>query len=338
MSGAAIYWGAAPAGAGRYWRSNIVTKPIKIGVAGAGVFGGHHCAKYAAHDAATLAGVHDIDERRMTALAGRFGVPAFADYASLIDASDAIVVAAPASAHYDLARQALAAGRHVFIEKPIALEIAEADALIRLARAKGAILQIGHQERYVAEAAGLLARGVSPVKIDCVRRTGASGRCEDVSVMLDLMVHDIDLIRKLTRADIESVTASGDAHNARAELILSNGAVVNIEASRRADAPERRMTLVYEDGVIEFDFIKRSSSNTTPAAVTCCFKRDAAPLACTDPLGYGASAFIDAILKGGAPIVTGEDGRHALDWARRIEAAAGVSLAPAFDAQERLRA
>lgn len=315
-----------------------MTKPIRIGVAGAGVFGGHHCAKFAAHEAALLAGVHDIDTTRMNALAARFDVPAFADYAALIEAADAIVIAAPASAHFDLARKALAAGRHVFIEKPIALETAEADGLIRLARAKGAVLQVGHQERYVAEAAGLLSRARSPVKIDCVRRTAASGRCEDVSVMLDLMVHDLDLIRKLTAADLDEVTASGDAHHARAELLLSNGAVVNIEASRRAEAPERRMTLVYEDGVIEFDFVRRSISNTTPAALDCCIAGDAAPLACTDPLGYGAAAFLSAIRSGTAPAVSGEDGRHALDWARRIETAARAGLAAESEARERLRA
>ncbi|WP_165793690.1 Gfo/Idh/MocA family protein [Hyphococcus luteus] len=315
-----------------------MTKPIRVGVAGAGVFGGHHSAKIAAHDQASLAGVFDVDPARAEAMADRFKVSCFTDYAALIEAVDAIIVAAPASVHYDLAYEALAAGRHVFIEKPIALETADADALILLARGNGAVLQIGHQERYVAEAAGLLSIGKSPVKIDCVRRTGASGRCEDVSVVLDLMVHDLDLVRKLTNADIESVTANGDAHDAKAELTLTNGALVNLEASRRADAPERRMTLVYDDGIIEFDFVNRTAANTTGAALHADFDADEAPPAFRDPLGFGASAFIDAVMHLREPIVTGEDGRDALDWARRIENAAGIGLAEEFETTERLRA
>ena len=311
---------------------------IKVGVAGAGVFGGHHSAKFAAHKHALLVGVHDIDANRMNALAARFNVPAISGYADLIAAADAIVVAAPASAHFDLARAALAAGRHVFVEKPIALDIASADALIQLAKTTGAVLQIGHQERYVAEAAGLLSIGKSPVTIDCVRRTAACGRCEDVSVVLDLMVHDLDLIRKLTKADIETVAASGDAHGAKAELTLTNGAIVTLEASRRAGAPERRMMLVYDDGLIEFDFVNRKAINTTGAHLNADFDGAAAPPAFRDPLGYGADAFIDAIRRGGAPAVTGEDGRNALDWARRIEVAAGIGLAEGFEARERLRA
>lgn len=317
---------------------NFVNELIKVGVAGAGVFGGHHSAKFATHDHASLAGVHDIDVTRMKSLAARFNAPAFFDYADLIANADAIVVAAPASAHFALARAALAAGRHVFVEKPIALDIADADALISLASDAGVVLQIGHQERYVAEAAGLLSIGKSPVRIDCVRRTAACGRCEDVSVVLDLMVHDLDLIRKLTKADIETVTAKGDAHGAKAELALTNGAIATLEASRRAGAPERRMTLVYDDGVVEFDFVNRKAANTTSAPLNADFDCAAAPLAFRDPLGYGANAFIDAIRRQAAPVVTGEDGRDALGWARRIEVAAGIGLAEGFEARERLRA
>ncbi len=315
-----------------------MTKPIRVGVAGAGVFGGHHSAKIASHPDAAFAGVYDIDPARAEALAARFDVSPFTDYSALVEAVDAVIIAAPASAHYELAQEALAAGRHVFVEKPIALDTADAEMLIMLARANGAVLQIGHQERYVAEAAGLLAIGKSPARISCVRRTTASGRCEDVSVVLDLMVHDLDLIRKLTNADIESLTATGDAHDAKAELALSNGALATLEASRRADAPERRMMLVYDDGVIEFDFVNRTTVNTTAAPLQADFDADDPPAAFCDPLGVGANAFIDAASNLREPLVTGEDGRDALDWARRIEDEAGIGLAETFEATERLRA
>ncbi len=313
-------------------------EPIKIGVAGAGVFGGHHSAKISAHENASLIGIFDIDQNRANALAARLDVPAYSDYSAFLAAADAVIIAAPASAHFTLAQGALAAGKHVFVEKPIALDTTDADRLIAMANDKGVVLQVGHQERYVAEAAGLLAIGKSPVKIDSVRRTAASGRCEDVSVVLDLMVHDLDLIRKLTGAEIETVAASGDAHDAKAELILSNGATVTLAASRRASTPERRMTLVYEDGIIEFDFVNRKTANTTGTTLHSSFDMDAPPLAFSDPLGFGSDAFIRAIASSQTPIVTGEDGRNALDWARRIEAAADIGLADGFEANERLRA
>jgi len=315
-----------------------VKKPIRIGVAGAGVFGGHHSAKVAAHEHAALAGVHDVDAARMHALASRFNTPAYSSYADFLHNLDAVIVAAPAVAHFDLARAALAAGKHVFVEKPIALNTNDADTLIALARAHGSVLQVGHQERYVAAAAGLLSINKSPIRIDCVRRTVASGRCEDVSVALDLMVHDLDLIRKLTNAEIEDMAANGDAHQAKAELALTNGALATIEASRRAGRPERRMTLVYDDGIIEFDFCNRTAVNTTRNRLSADFDTETAPLAFRDPLGYGANAFIDAIRHAGEPIVTGEDGRHAVDWARRIENMAGITLSEPLETKERLLA
>jgi predicted dehydrogenase len=330
-----------------------VTKQLKIGVAGAGVFGGHHASKIAAHPQAVLAGVYDLDAERAAALAHRFGAVPHHDYARFLCGLDAVAVAASASAHYELARAALEAGRHVFVEKPIALDMAQANGLVALARQRGLVLQVGHQERYVASAAGLLDRKDSPLKVDCVRRTAASGRCEDVSVVLDLMIHDIDIIRQLTNSDIASVTAQGSVHDASAELTLRNGAIVSILASRRAATPERRMTLVYADGIIEFDFINRTLLNTTQSALNAEFDPDAAPLAFRDPLAYGADRFIAAIAGDAAPavtgpivtgpivtgpIVTGEDGRDALDWAVRIENAAAIGGCADSLAAERMRA
>lgn len=314
-----------------------MTERIRIGVAGAGVFGGYHCGKIADLTRAELVGVYDIDRQRAKALADRFGARAIEEFPALLDEADAIVIAAPAFAHYALAHEALTAGKHVFLEKPIALNVAEASRLIDLAGANGVVLQVGHQERYVAEAAGLLDRPASPVKIECRRQTSASGRCEDVSVVLDLMIHDLDLVRKLTGAEIETVAASGDAHAAQAELHLNNGAVVSLTASRRASAPERRMTLIYDDGVIEFDFVNRKAANTTPTPLRSDFDGDALPLAFRDPLAFGANAFVAAIDSRTAPQVTGEDGRRALEWALAIENAAGINAETEFAPREQRR-
>lgn len=311
---------------------------IRIGVAGAGVFGGYHCTKITDHPKAALSGVYDIDALRAASLADIHSTKPCTEYGALLDAADAIVIATTASSHYDLAAEALRSGKHVFVEKPITLFAEEADALIDLAKRQKVILQAGHQERYVAEAAGLFTRQRAPLKIDCVRHTAASGRCEDVSVALDLMVHDLDLVRMLARSEIDAADAHGDMHDIRAELRLTNGSVVTLSASRRATIPERRMTLVYDDGVIEFDFVNRRTANTTPKELSSDFESDAAPLGFRDPLAFGADAFISAIMAGAAPSVSGEDARDALVWARRIESAAGIDETPVVEIAERRRA
>ncbi len=315
-----------------------MTTRLRVGVAGAGVFGGYHASKYAAHPDVRLTAVFDIDGARASALASRFSSHAFSDFDIFLAACDAIVIAAPASVHYALACRALEAGKHLFIEKPVTLDVDEADALISLAREKELILQVGHQERYVFAAAGLLARGKAPLKIDSIRCTTASGRCEDVSVALDLMVHDIDLVRQLTGADIASIAAEGSQHALSAELKLTNGTLASLRSSRRTETPERRMTLIYDDGIIEFDFVKREVTNSTPAVLEADFSNDAAPLSFTDPLGFGANVFISCISLGREPIVTGEDGREALRWALEVEEAARLGIIEERAIPERQRA
>ncbi len=317
-----------------------MTERINIGVAGAGVFGGHHCGKIAGREDAALSGVYDIDHDRALLQARKHNVPAEKNFADLLERADAVIIAAPAIAHYELALEALRAGRHVFVEKPVALSLEEADELIALSMTRGLILQVGHQERYVAEAAGLFDRKRAPVKVDCVRHTAATGRCEDVSVVLDLMIHDIDLIRKLTGAEIESVSARGENHAAEAELMLDNGSTVSLAASRRAGTPERRMTLVYDDGIIEFDFVNRKAANTTPSPLHACFDGEDAPLSFRDPLAFGTEIFVTAIREGKTPSVTGADGRQALQWALSIEEAAGIgaSYDQQYKTPERRRA
>ncbi len=313
-------------------------KKIKIGVVGAGVFGAHHAAKFAAHDGASLIGVLDVDSVKAAALGRRLRVPVFDDYRKFLRAVDAVVIAAPASVHFKLAHEALAMGRHTFVEKPLALTAEDAGALVALADKQRCVLQVGHQERYVFAAAGLFNRDRAPLKIDCVRCAAATGRCEDVSVVFDLMVHDLDLIRELTNAELLSLEATGDANEASADIVFANGAIASLKASRCASALNRKMTLIYDDGVIEFDFIKREIFNTTPADLYTGFSESHAPLAFSDPLGFGADQFITAIVSGTEPAVTGHHGQVATHWAQMIEEAAAISLDNVADAAERLSA
>ena len=301
-----------------------MSETIRIGVAGAGVFGSYHAAKFASRSDAALVGVFDVDGQRAALLAAKHGAEPFGDFHRFLDAVDAVVVATPASTHFQIAEAALKHGRHVFVEKPLALSVAAADALIDLAQAKTLVLQVGHQERYVCEAIGLLSRPIAPMRIECVRRVPYSGRCGDVSVAFDLMVHDLDIIRQLTKSDALNINADGSVDEITAELFFGNGTLVSVSADRRARDSERRMTLIYEDGVIDFDFVRRKYSNTTGATLREIAAHDQAPVALSDPLAYGAELFIGAVARNETPIVTGHCGRAAVAWACAIEQAANI--------------
>jgi predicted dehydrogenase len=306
---------------------------LRVGVAGAGVFGSYHAAKLADRDLVAdsnivFAGVYDTDAERAQALAQKFNTKTYQSYDAFLREMDAVVIAAPASDHFSLCEAALLKGCHCFVEKPLALTVSAVDRLVALADTKNLVLQIGHQERYVCAAVGLFSRERAPVRIECVRRVPHTGRCDDVSVAFDLMVHDLDIVRQLSGADLSTVYASGNADEISAELLLENGTVVVLEAARRSSVSERRMTLVYGDGVIDFDFIERTISNTTPAQLNGDISADKAPLAIRDPLAYGAALFVEAIRLSKTPIVSGHDGRVTVSWAQQIEQAAQIGVEP----------
>ncbi|MEL6366181.1 MAG: Gfo/Idh/MocA family oxidoreductase [Pseudomonadota bacterium] len=299
---------------------------IRAGVMGAGVFGGYHANKYAESERAVLTAVFDLDEERAKALADRHGCVATTDLDVFFEQVDAVTVAAPAKAHGSLAASALAAGKHVLVEKPIALDLAEADALIAAAAESRLVLQVGHQERYVFDAIGVIGRSTPPTRIESRRLGPYSERGTDVSVVMDLMIHDLDLAVQLVGAEPRAVKAERKiAHGphpdrTRAELSF-DGAEVVLEASRIADARTRDMRLVYPDGEILIDFMTREVTNTTPEPLKRAFGDDDAPLSMRDPLAYGTEMFLAAVAKDEAPIVSGGAGRRALALALAIEAA-----------------
>nr|MDA8253105.1 Gfo/Idh/MocA family oxidoreductase [Rhodospirillales bacterium] len=235
---------------------------LRIGVAGAGHFGRFHALKIAASGRAWLAGVHDRDPARAAAVARETGAPAL-DWEALLAASDAIVVAAPAEAHFALAGAALQAGRHVLVEKPIAATLKEAAALGELAAARGLVLQVGHLLRFSAEHQAISTRMRRPLYLDCVRIAPFKPRGTDVSVILDLMIHDLDLVLALVDSPIESVDAVGapvasqheDIANARVRF--ANGCVATITASRISLKTERKMRLFSQEGYMSVDFTAR---------------------------------------------------------------------------------
>lgn len=235
---------------------------LRIGVAGAGHFGRFHALKVAASQRTRLSGVHDLDPAHAAALAREMAVPALS-WRELLAASDAIVVATPAESHFALADAALRAGRHVLVEKPVAASLDEAAALGALAADRGLVLQVGHLLRYSAEHEAISVRMRRPLYIDCIRIAPFKPRGTDVSVILDLMIHDLDLVLALVDSPIESVDAVGapvaSVHEdiANARVRFANGCVVTITASRISLKTERKMRLFSQEGYMSVDFTSR---------------------------------------------------------------------------------
>lgn len=272
---------------------------LKIGVAGAGVFGNYHAQKAAASARADLVGVYDLDAARADRLAQAYGGRGFSDYSDFIAQCDAVVVAVPATWHEPLARQAIESHCHVLVEKPLALSGLAARDLADEAAARGRILQVGHQERFVAMAMGVLAIPEKPELIESVRSGPAApgGRAADVSVIWDLMIHDLDLSAMMLGRDFTAVAASGAiVHSGRideaqAVFDYAGGGQARLRASRAAELRERTMRVVYPSGEIDIDFLTRRLSNTTPYPVKVDIAADL-----PDPLGAADEGFYAACL------------------------------------------
>jgi predicted dehydrogenase len=236
---------------------------LRVGVAGAGHFGRYHALKVAASKRSQLAGIFDTDQERAKTVGWEAAASAMG-FDALLDASDAVIIAAPAEAHYDLALQALRAGKHVLVEKPIAATLEQADEMDALAAARGVVLQVGHLERFSAAYQAMAGRVRAPLYIEATRIAPFKPRGTDVSVILDLMIHDLDLVLALIDSEIESVDAVGapvaSAHEdiANARLRFRNGAVATITASRISPRTERRMRIFAQDFYMAADFSART--------------------------------------------------------------------------------
>jgi len=295
---------------------------VDAGVIGAGVFGTFHARKYASLPGVALAAVFDPDADRGGRLAGELGAKAFTDLDAFLDAVDVVTVASPADSHAPMAQRALAAGRHAYVEKPLATSLDGGKALVDLAQARGLVLACGHQERLSFAAMGLLAAPEAPLQIESVRRGTPNDRNRDVSCVLDLMIHDLDLGLTLAGEGGWNVWALGGFDEARAEVRFKGGLVGRFEASRVAAARERTMRIVYPSGVVEIDFLKPAFHNGADFALNETFSTTPDG---RDPLGASVSAFLAAV-RGDAdrPAVTGAEGLRALALALAVEQATGL--------------
>ncbi|MEO8811734.1 MAG: Gfo/Idh/MocA family oxidoreductase [Caulobacteraceae bacterium] len=302
-----------------------MTTPLRAGVIGAGVFGAYHAAKYATLPGVILAGVHDIDQARAADLAARTASQHFSDLAALLAEVDVVSIASPAGAHARAALSALSAGVHVYVEKPLATSLADADAIGGRAAASDLVVACGFLERAAVEAIGLFGIGVPPLRIEAVRAAPPSPRNLDVSVVMDLMIHDLDLALALTGS--QAVTVEGEAgrlndgrvDEAIAEATFESGAVASFRASRVALEPERWMRLTYPTGDVRIDFLGGGLVDTTGFALDRAF---AGTPAGADRLAAGLAAFIAAVRgERPAPLADARDGARALDLALAVEQA-----------------
>jgi predicted dehydrogenase len=312
---------------------NVNPAKLRLGILGVGHFGRFHALKAAATPEATLVGLHDASADRAAQIAAEIGAPALAPEA-VIAAAEAVIIAAPTRFHYALAEQALAAGRHVFIEKPIAASLDEADRLIALAARQGRVLQVGHIERFSAAFRTVMGApsGGRALSFEAVRAAPFRPRSLDVSVVLDLMIHDLDLVMELAGGEPEAVEAVGAAiasdhpDFAVARLQFPGGRAASITASRVSLAMERRLRVLGTEGEMAVDFLTRSLAvlrrggaeavETMPGHGV-----DRATWTDHDSLEAEQAAFIAACQGRGPVVVDGAAGRRALKWALAIEEA-----------------
>ena len=314
---------------------------VRIGVVGAGALGFHHTRILREVPGAQLVGFHDANRARADKVASELGVRAFDTLDALLDEVQAVSVVVPTPAHYAVAAPALERGLHVLIEKPIAATLDEADALLAIARRTGAVVQTGHVERFNRAVRAALPFVERPRFIESDRLAPFNPRGSDVAVVLDLMIHDIDLVRTFVGGAIRSVAAVGvpvltpfvDMANAR--LTFESGAVANITASRVSRDRMRKLRIFQHSGYLSLDlaagtgeFYRLRRGEVDFAALV----RDAqgaqaletfverVPVEAPEgePLRLELEAFIKAV-NGEAPIpVTGDDGREALAVALTI--------------------
>lgn len=296
---------------------------LKTGLVGAGVFGGYHAGKIAASDQTDFIGVFDPDQVRSAALADKHGVKSFSSQDTLFEACDAVLVACPATYHEAVVRAALSTNCHVMVEKPLALTGHAADQLAQLADEKDLVLQVGHQERFVLDAMGLFEIPEAPTRIEAWRMgpPAPDGRAGDVSVIWDLMTHDLDMVGKLMGPAL-SVEATGrSAHTdhideSTARLNFAVGSA-EVTASRCHAERDRRMILTYPSGTIAINFLTREIENTTPFEV-----RGDVSDSMPDPLGAADQAFFESALGIRPCAVPGREAALAVHMAEQAELSA----------------
>ncbi len=302
---------------------------VRIAVIGVGHLGRFHALKLASLPEADLVAVVDIDPQRADEVAKACHTRAFTDFREVLPLVDAVSVVVPTVYHYQVAREALAAGCHVFVEKPLASSPEEAHELVRLAQKAGRILQVGHIERFNPPIKRLLKEARDPVLIEAQRLSKFSTRCLDVDVILDLMIHDIDLVLTLVHAPLKELQAAGapvitdKTDMASVRLTFKNGTVANLTASRISMKPIRRFRVFQKGAFLSADTLEGTFMKVALHQEGQVLSEDVVPLVehfdRVDPLLEELASFVQVIRAGGNPPVTGQEGFSALELAFQIK-------------------
>ena len=302
---------------------------IRVAVIGVGYLGKFHAQKYSVMDNVQLVGVADINMSRAAEVAAGFGTRAFNDHRDLLSSVDAVSIVVPTESHYAIGLDFLQHDVDVLIEKPMTSTLEQADELIELAESRRRILQIGHLERFNPAVMALKDIVDHPMFIESNRLSTFKDRCTDVSVVLDLMIHDIDIIMNLVKSEIKSIHAAGvpvickNVDIANVRLQFENGCVANVTASRISTKNQRKIRLFQKDAYISVDFVDREivlirrNANHSNGVVP---GTDIQQLSFSDAdvLEDELASFIQAVQTRQPPMVSGRTGRKALDVALKI--------------------
>lgn len=316
---------------------------LKVGIAGTGHLGKLHAKMFNSIDECTLSGVYDINKLQSKTVSEEYGTESYESLADLLKNVDAVSIAATTSAHYELAKECIKEGKHLFIEKPITATIPQAEELVKLAAEKNLNLQVGHIERFNPALVSLEHYILEPMFIQTDRLAQFNPRGTDVAVVLDLMIHDIDIILSLIKSKVKQIDASGVAvvsdsiDIANARIQFENGAVANVTASRISQKKMRKMRIFQRDNYISLDFITGLSEvyrlvplDEDTGITTLSFgeigvgdkkKRviyEQPEIKEQNALQYELRLFVNSVLNKTGPVVSGEDGLRALRVAEQI--------------------
>ena len=309
---------------------------LRAAVIGVGYLGNFHAQKYALLDDAELVGVVDTSADRAREIATALGTRPFTDYRDLLGAIDVASIVVPTEHHHRVARDCLEAGVHILLEKPVTETLTQAEELIALAERNGLVFQVGHLERFnpaVVEAQSLLDR---PVFFESHRLSVFKPRGTDVNVVLDLMIHDIDIILSLVQQDLRELRASGypvltdEVDIANARLEFANGCVANVTASRVSQKAMRKMRIFQHDAYFSLDFptssidiARRNGADRDEQGFPRISVEERKTAEKSDAILAEIRAFLDCVRTGTPPPVTGRDGWRALAVALEISRAIG---------------
>lgn len=304
---------------------------IKCAVIGTGYLGRFHAQKYQLIPHADLIAVCDLNPNTSQKVADELGVQAYSDYRELLDKVDAVSIAAVTSKHYDIAKECIEHGIHVLIEKPITETVQQAEELIQLAKKHQVKLQVGHLERFNAARLALDKYLNRPLFIESERLAPFNPRGTDVNVILDLMIHDIDIIQDMVQSPIVSIDAQGtpvltqEIDIANARITFANHCVANVTASRISFKTERKTRIFQEDCYISIDYhkkqlavFKKGNGELFPGIPDISSQQE--EYSQGDALLEEIKAFLNCIIHDSTPLVSGTDGKQALETAENITA------------------